>query len=273
VRRALLISLMLTLVWTALAAAGTPYAIQGGYEELDQTGERVRAVRIPLYFTLRHWDDRPFGLRLRLAGTFAVNDLEEVLDGDLEQVQMVSFMPGLEFVIPFGRNHMLRPFLDMGVGTENQTDKEVLIVDGGLRTEFIFARHHFFYGLEPGFQVSSRTGTDLIDESVFNPFVTLTARRVLGFTIDKHQPDGELYFEAGYDFNTFELSSVRSTNDAINTNIEVGLGFGFSQTRQKIWFFTLPRVRVGYRFGDLEGWRIRFGGDWLTRVVGLNTPG
>ena len=131
----------------------------------------------------------------------------------------------------------------------------------------------FRSGLEPGFQFSSRTGTELADESVIRPFITLTARRILGFTIDRHQPDGEVYFEAGYDFNTFELSTVTSTNDAINTNFEVGLGFGFSQTRPKIWFITLPRMRVGYRFGDLEGWRIRFGGDWLTRVAGLNTPG
>ena len=63
-----------------------------------------------------------------------------------------------------------------------------------------------------------------------------------------------------------------ATRDAINTNLEVGFGFGFSQARPKIWFVTVPRIRVGYRFGDLEGWRIRLGGDWLTQVVGLNTP-
>lgn len=251
--------------------ATNPYAIEGGYQGLDHSGESVRALRIPLYLTLRDWRDRPFGIRGRLAGTFAVNELETIFD-ELEQVQMLSLMPGAELVVPFGRNHMVRPFLDVGVGTETQSDKEVLLLAGGVRTEFIFARRHFFYGLEPGFQINNRSGPDLKDKSVFRPFVTLSARRILGFTVDGHQPDGGFYFEAGYDFNAVELSSVRSTRDAINTNLEVGLGFGFSQTRPKIWFVTVPRVRVGYRFGDLEGWRLRLGGDWLTRVVGLNAP-
>jgi len=271
-RRVIPLILLAALALATAAVAGDPYAIQSGYEGLDSSGERVQAIRIPLYFTMRSWDDRDYGIRLRMAGTFAVNELEDLLDQRLEQVRMLSFMPGLEFVVPFGRNHLVRPFLDIGIGTESQSDEEVLLVDGGLRSEFIFAGRQFFYGLEPGFQISNRVGSEFENKSVFKPFVTLSARRILGFTIGGHQPDGGAYFEAGYDFDTFELSSVRSTHDAINTNHEVGLGFGFSQTRPKIWFITLPRLRVGYRFGDVEGWRIRLGGDWLTRVVGLNTP-
>jgi hypothetical protein len=272
VTRSVLVASLLFLVAAGPAAAANPYAIENGYEALDHGGERVRALRIPLYLTLRDWQDRRVGLRGRLAGTFAVNDLQNIFE-ELEQVRMLSIMPGVEFVVPFGRNHMLRPFLDAGVGTETLSDKEVLLVAGGLRTEFIFTGDHFFFGLEPGFQVNNRSGTELADEVVFRPFLTLSARRVLGFAVDGHQPDAGLFFEAGYDFNAVELSAVRSTRDAINTNLEVGVGFGFSASRPKVWLVPLPRVRVGYRFGDLEGWRVRIGGDWLTQVVGLNTPG
>jgi hypothetical protein len=47
----------------------------------------------------------------------------------------------------------------------------------------------------------------------------------------------------------------------------VGMSFGFSRGRPKIWFFRIPRLRVGYRFGDLTGFRIRLGGDWMTTVA------
>lgn len=264
---------VLVILMPGIAHAGDPYAIQGGYEDLDSQGERVRALRIPAYLGLRSWEDNPIGLRLRLAATFAVNDLEDVLDNGLEQVNMTALMGGMEMLHTFGHNHLVRPFFDIGGGTDSDSGKEVLLLAGGVRTEFIFAGRRFFYGLEPGFEWTNRAGADLEDRSNFNPFITLSARRVLGFTIAGHQPDGGVFLEAGYDFNALELSTVRSTRDAVNTNYEVGVGLGFSQSHPKIWFVRVPRIRIGYRFGDVEGWRLRLGGDWLTRVVGLNTPG
>ena len=270
--RRILSIVILAVLTHGVANAGDPYAIQGGYEDLDSEGERVRALRIPAYLGLRSWEEHPVGLRLRLAATFAVNDLEYVLDNGLEQVNMTALTAGMEMLHTFGNNHMVRPFFDIGGGSDANSGQEVLLLTGGLRTEFIFAGSRFFYGLEPGFEWTNRTGADLEDRSSFNPFITLSARRVLGFTVAGHQPDGGVFLEAGYDFNALELSSVRSTRDAVNTNYEVGVGFGFSQTHPKIWFVRVPRIRIGYRFGDLEGWRLRLGGDWLARVVGLNSP-
>jgi hypothetical protein len=252
--------------------AGDPYAIQDSYESLDHSGEQIRSLRIPVYITLRSWQERPFGLRLRLAATFATSDLFDILEEGFENVQVSSFVPGLEFVIPVGKNHLLRPHLDAGVGVQSAADKEAFLATIGLRTEFKFAGKHFFAGLEPGFQVSNRSGTDLESNAVFSPFITVSGRRVLGFTIDGHQPDAGIFIETGYDFNALELASVRSTQDAVETRWEVGAGFGFSQSRPKIGPFSFPRIRIGYRFGDIEGWRIRIGGDWLNSVVGLNHP-
>ena len=252
------------------ARAGDPFAIQNSFEGLDHEGEQIRSIRIPVNITLREWHERPYGLRLRLAGTFATNDLYNILDGEFDEISMSSFVPGLEFVIPVGQNHLLRPYFDAGVGFESATDKAEFLTAIGLRTEFIFAGKYFFAGLEPGFRVNNRAGFDLGDDLIFSPFLTLSGRRVLGFTIDGHQPDAGVFIETGYDFNALELTSVRSTRDAVKTQYEVGVGFGFSQSQPKIWIIRIPRIRIGYRFGDLEGFRIRIGGDWLNSVVGLN---
>lgn len=254
------------------AAAGDPYALESSYEGLDHSGEKIRSLRIPLYITLRSWQDRPYGLRLRLAATFATSDLFDILEDGFEDVRVSSFVPGIEFVIPVGRNHLLRPHLDAGVGTQSAADKVAFLGAIGLRTEFKIVGRHFFAGLEPGFQVSNRYGDDLESDATFSPFITVSGRRVLGFTIDGHQPDAGLFIETGYDFNALELASVRSTQDAVQTRWEVGAGFGFSQTRPKIGPFRFPRIRIGYRFGDIEGWRIRIGGDWLNPVLGLDHP-
>ena len=271
--RILMVSILLAVVLPGVPArAGDPFALQDSYEGLDHEGEQLRSIRIPVNITLRDWHERPFGLRLRLAGTFATNDLYNILDGEFDEISMSSFVPGLEFVIPVGRNHLLRPHIDAGVGFASATDKAKLLASIGLRTEFIFAGKYFFTGLEPGFQVNNRAGFGLEDDFVFSPFLTVSGRRVLGFTIDGHQPDAGVFIETGYDFNALELTSVRSTRDAVNSQWEVGAGFGFSQSQPMIGPFWFPRIRVGYRFGDLEGWRIRIGGDWLNSVVGLNQP-
>ena len=177
--------------------------------------------------------------------------------------------PGLKFVIPLGENHLLLPHVDAGIGFESADNNSAFLAAIGLRTEFIFSGKHYFAGLEPGFRVNSRAGEYENDDLVFSPNLTVSGRRVLGFTISGHQPDAGIFFETGYDFNALELTSVSSTRDATSTQYEVGIGFGFSQTQPKIWFFRVPRIRVGYRFGDLEGWRLRIGGDWLNPVAGL----
>ena len=269
--RILVVLILPAVVLTAASArAGDPFALQYSFDGLDHEGEQIRSIRIPVNITLRDWHEHPFGLRLRLAGTFATNDLYNILDGEFDEISMSSFVPGLEFVIPVGQNHLLRPHFDAGVGFESAKDQTEFLAAVGLRTEFVFAGKYFFAGLEPGFQVNNRPRISPGDDFVFSPFLTLSGRRVLGFTIDGHQPDAGIFIETGYDFNALELTSVRSTRDAVNQQWEVGVGFGFSQSQPMIGPFRFPRIRVGYRFGDLEGWRIRIGGDWLNSVVGLN---
>ncbi|MCK9995750.1 MAG: hypothetical protein KAH56_05675 [Candidatus Krumholzibacteria bacterium] len=269
--RVLIVStLMATALTSGPASAGDPYAVQNSYEGLDHEGEKIQSIRIPVNITLRSWHERPFGLRLRLAGTFATSDLESLLDGEFEKISMSSFLPGLEVVIPVGQNHLLRPHIDAGIGFASGSDKAEFLAAIGLRTEFIFAGKYYFAGFEPGFQVNTRPGADPENDVAFSPFITLSARRLLGFTIAGHQPDAGIFIETGYDFNALELTSVRSTRDAVNSQYEVGVGIGFSQSQPKIGPFRIPRIRIGYRFGDLEGWRVRIGGDWLNSVLGLN---
>lgn len=251
---------------TAVPHAETddPYVAFHNMDTFERDGEQIRALRLPLYITLRSWQDGQTGLRLRLAASAAAADLFDLLEQGLTEVRVLSFVPGIEFVFPVGNYHVLRPYLDAGIGTNNYTNDRDFLGAIGLRTELIFPRGHYIFGAEPGIQFSYNSGTR--DNRVFNPFVTLSARRVLGMEIASSHPDAEVYFEAGYDFQTFEIASVRADDNHIVRKFEVGLGFGFSRNRPRIGPFAVPRLRVGYRFGDLEGFRFRVGGDWLSTL-------
>jgi hypothetical protein len=247
---------------------GDPYAPFHDMQTLEADGETVRAIRVPVYITLRSWTEHDMGLRLRLAATAAASDLFDLLDQGLREVRVIGFVPGMEFIFPIRKSHMLRPFLDAGVGTNDQTNDLAFLGDIGLRTEFIFPRGENIFGLEPGFQLSFSTSGGKRHESVFSPFISLSARRLLGWRISGYETDAGIYFDGGYDFQSFELTSITASSDDVDLNLEIGLGFGFSKGRPRLFgVFGVPRLRIGYRFGDLSGFRIRIGGDWLTTVA------
>ena len=56
----------------AWSQENNPYTTFHSMETFDRDGESVRALRIPVYITLRGWQDRDMGLRLRLAATAGV---------------------------------------------------------------------------------------------------------------------------------------------------------------------------------------------------------
>jgi len=246
--------------------AGATYTAFHNMETFERNGESVSALRIPIYLTLRSWEERAPGLRLRLAASFAATDLFDLLDQQIDEIHVTSFVPGIEFILPIGSSSMLRPYLDAGIGTNDATERIAFLGSVGLRTEFILPSGHFLFGLEPGLQLSLNSNQEGLDNSNVNPFVTLSARHSLNTRIAGRLPDLGAYFEAGYNFAALELTNVTASTDGISNQFEVGMGFGFSHGRPHIGPFAIPRIRVGYRFGDLEGFRIRIGGDWLTNV-------
>jgi len=201
---------------------------------------------------------------MRLAATAAATDILDFLEQGPVDVQVLSFVPGVEFVLPVGNTHLLRPFLDAGVGTNNATDELDFLGAIGLRTELVFPRGDYIFGMEPGLKLTLSSGGKIRENTVVNPIITLSARRVLGKRIAGFLPDIEAYFDGGYDFQAIEFTSITASRDDINLNLEAGVGFGFSRGRPTILgLFGVPRLRVGYRFGHVQGFRVRFGGDWL----------
>ena len=242
---------------------------EGGFDSGSAGDQSSQVLTIPVSIWLRRLTDgRKLGLRLRVTGVIGYQDFERLEDFKVESIRLGGVFPGIEFLIPLSDRSMLRPFADIGIGLTNAEIEEVLLTTFGLRTEFVFPWKRWELGLEPRAQMGvSWANTELVD----GEYVMLTARMdtryPLGFQIGGDTPDIGAYFEPGYFLNTLEFTGVGGTRESIEKQYEIGVTIGFREQAPKIWFVRVPRIGVGYRFGDgLTGLRIRIGGDRVTRL-------
>jgi hypothetical protein len=120
------------------------------------------------------------------------------------------------------------------------------------------------FGLEPGLRLSANTGERITDNVAFNSLLTITSLYTIHGRILGSLPDAGIYVEAGYDNQALEYSSLTLSQSDLTTRYEAGITLGFSHGQPRIGPFAIPRLRMGYRFGDVTGFRFRLGGDWLT---------
>ena len=121
-------------------------------------------------------------------------------------------------------------------------------------------------GLEPSLEyVAAVTSLDTDRDGVGTLSLYADARHPLWFTIGSSQPDVGAYAKQTVLWQPLEVGS-EDDRAKISRFTELGRIFGFVQ-RPKIWFFKLPTIGVGYRFGQVRGWTIRIGGDRLLRLA------
>lgn len=241
----------------------------GGFGSTAVGDQKSRVLTVPVSIWLRRLKDgRTLGLRLRLTGVIGFQDFQRLGDFDVESVRLGGVFPGIEFLLPLGDRSMLRPFGDIGFGLTNSEVDEVWLTTFGMRTEFVFPWKRWELGLEPRIQAGvSWANVELLDDEYVLISAGMDARYPLRFTIGGATPDIGAYFEPGYFPNALGFSGASGSRGAIQKQYELGVTLGFRTLAPKIWFFRVPRLGVGYRFGDgLEGLRIRIGGDRVTRL-------
>jgi hypothetical protein len=240
-----------------------------GYET---EGRSVRVLNVPLTFTVRDWEDRGWGLRLRFAGVLGVENVDGVADIPDASVSAMALIPGVEVPIPLSKRSLLRPFFDIGLAfsLEDQDDLSpgtVGVSALGLRSEFVFPWRKFELGVEPSAFYSITWSKDELRDDY----------GVVGFRTDARYPlfgigdkllTGVLYLQPGWFVDALNLSTDEEQGgSAIQRQIEFGVGYGWRGEAPKIWLFTIPPVSIGWSFGDgLNGVRLRVGTSRLTNL-------
>ena len=242
---------------------------ESGYGSYSVDEQNTQVLSIPVSIWIRNLEPgRSFGLRLRLTGVIGFTDFDTIDDFDLESVRLGALIPGIEVMVPLSETSMLRPYLDAGIGVNDAGVEDLWAFGIGLRTEFIFPWKEWELGLEPRAQASiTRSSDGIADEEIASITAKMDARYPLWFMIGGKTPDAGLYFEPGFYPEGLEFTTITGQEDSIDRQYEIGVTLGFRQPAPKIWFVRIPRLSVGYRFGDgLTGLRIRIGGDRATRL-------
>jgi hypothetical protein len=242
-----------------------PYSVPGG-EGLSSTTIGDQSATLFLIrprITLRDWRTASWGLRLRIGVQLSTRF--EGLGIDPGDFRLAALVPGIEAIVPLGARSLLIPYLDSGVSRISEQNK-AWVVGTGLKSELVFPWHSFELGLEPSLEyVAAITSLDADRDGVGTLSLYADARHPLWFKIGSSQPDIGAYARQTVLWQPLEVGR-EDDRTTISRFTELGVIFGFQQ-RPKIWFFKLPTIGVGYRFGQLRGLTIRIGGDRLLRLA------
>jgi hypothetical protein len=236
-----------------------------GFRQDNVARQRASLFGIRPAFTLRSWEEHSWGLRLRLAIQFAGLDFQSPDGVDLESVSLGAVVPGIGFVFPTGQRSLVRPFIDLGVGSSTGLDDPAIIAAGGVQTEFVFPAGRFELGLEPKLEYTRAFVIDASDSDVGSLSVYTDARHPLWFSLGEHTPQLGAWVKASYLFSPLDFKSLDGESNPVEAEFTIGALFTFDRP-PKLWFLEVPMIGFGWAFGDLEGIRIRIGGDRLMHL-------
>ena len=231
----------------------------GGYSVGE---EQVSTVRLPISHILRSIEDNDWGARLKLPISFGVyNFTFPDLIGDIssDRLKTLAVVPGVEFQVPVSQRWTLKPFQDLGVGKDFEGGDLFLLSTTGLKGIYVQPWRALTFTFGSGVRYSlSHSSSGLNDDDFASVDVGLDTLFPLGFGTKNHRFDASVYFIARHFFRTLVFQQPGGSIE-IDRQFEVGLTLG-TTPRLLVWKVRLPRIGVGYRFGEsLRGIRINFG--------------
>jgi hypothetical protein len=237
-----------------------PFAFALGSGDSAASETKVYDLRIPMYFTLIPVEDRPWGLRLKVtafAGVYKFT-VDEAIDLNL-RFQSLAATPGVEFLVPVGGGWILKPFTEIGYAYDFDDELGFGVWSVGMRTlvTWPIGKIDLSFGTKVQYFSTFTSNLSLADD--FGEVrLGLNASHPLPFTIDGNQSNLSLYFIRRQYIDAF---IARDEGDPLEIQYSNELGFAFDTTpKVKLWFFKLPRIGIGYRWGqNIRGLRLNFG--------------
>jgi len=238
----------------------TPLLFALGMSDSTVSNGTVNDVRIPIGYTIIQPDKRGWGLRLRLIVYAGIYDLNFANAADLNlRFQSLAATPGVEFLVPVGKGWTLKPFTEIGYARDFDQDVDFGVWSVGMRTLTEWQQREVRFRLGTMVQYLSTFQADLeLSDDFFELLVGLDVGFPLGFEISGNQA-----YLSPYAIRRQYIDALLARPDAepirIQYDNEIGLAFG-TRPRIKLWFITLPRIGIAYRWGpNIDGWRLSFG--------------
>ena len=238
------------------------YAHEFGSGVYDFNGRMLQVYGLPFGWSAVEPGKDQTGLRLRLPVTLGFLDFRagDVIETGLpDQVDSVSFVPGVEFELVVADDWRLLPYVQAGFSTASESDVETDLFGAGIRAERVFAAGEFegLYAAVATYSRVSYHGDSLPDDDFLRLRNSVEVKRYAGFALGDHPIEYGLF--ASIDVYADPPTGPTTGINVPLTQLETGIVFG-ARPEWKIWKIPLPRVGLSYRFaGDLSAVRFVLG--------------
>lgn len=239
------------------------YATALGSGVYDIAGRTLQIYRLPFGYTFSEPSGKRPGVRLTLPLTIGFIDFEprDVIDTGLPRnFDSLSFVPGVQLDFALTPRWHLLPFAEAGRILDLNGDGDATVYSLGIHAAASRSARWLDLRFDVGTTYSivdpsaeSRSGDMLLLS------IGIEGRHALGLNVASHPLDWGVYLLSDIFLNRPDEPLTRSVESADRNQFEVGLTLG-TQSRVTVWHIPVPRLGLGYHFGnDLGVWRFVIG--------------
>ena len=242
--------------------ANFSFASQLGSGIYSINGRTVQIYRLPFSWEISEATEEQTGVSLLMPFTLGFYDfnIEDVLHTKLPtSIDTLSFVPGVRVSRIFFKDWLFNGFVQAGVGKERTSTADSIIYAGGFGADHDFNLASFRLHYDAQLLYAAAIFKDRSNDAMVRLTNGIEARKSLRVSIR-----GVALDYGPYAMNEWYLRRPAPPLEAIGAPItpvqwEFGVTVG-SEKPAYLWKIPLPRIGVGYRFGDsLSVFRIVFG--------------
>jgi len=228
------------------------FATQLGSGIYTVSGRTLQVYRLPFGYTFPAADESRLRVHLTLPVTIGLLDFKplDVVDNGLpENLDTLSFVPGLEFHVRVRDDWQLAPFVEAGVARDRTSQLDQRVYAFGLRNSNTLVRG------EMAWEFNEEILRIIVDQDgggsddCTRLRLGATGRRPFGNAMAARRTDVLFYGMVDAYTDTPAGPANGESGAGSDAQIEIGVTFGTVEPL-RIWRIPLPRVGLGYRFGE-----------------------
>jgi hypothetical protein len=229
------------------------FATQLGSGIYSMSGRTLQVYRFPFGYEFDGAHDARVRARLTLPVTIGFLDFEPidvVATGLPESLDSLGFVPGLALEVVLSPEWRVEPFAEAGIARDRTSDLDERIYAAGVRSRHDLPRGGTDWQIHEELIYVNVEQRSLDRSDDFTRLrVATTARRPFDAAGQGRRADYLAYGFADFFLDTAESPLNGEQGGGGEPQFELGVTFGATEPI-RIWRIPLPRLGLGYRFGE-----------------------
>lgn len=222
-----------------------------GFYKLDD--REVFVLRIPVRYQFREPATDRFGIKLLLPITAGIHSIDNLEEFTADNLATIAFVPGLELDFLVKPQWSIKPFAQVGLGWELQSDDTDVIWGGGVKTRYEINSGNWRTWLGAEYLLAGKSPTDSDPAtSIDRVSAGIDLSHPVGWSIADRRTS--LHGRMIYRNYTDEVVLRTADPNAflkIQHEVEVAVAIGVEPSL-KLLGIPLSQLGLGFRFGDFK---------------------